>query len=234
MGATPTVSARRHASSLLAHSAAHGLAACVGTPEATVARNPVVSATGTAPPPPRSGTATPGTLRVVGTAVHHATAQYRVPSVQRLPAAVPIPDGPSRAAARSPQPPAHLGAVDAPLDGAVRPGASPTPLAHPCEPSAAPPASRAPSSPSQASHVRYTPSRCCPQPPQLGGHPSGQPSSAPQAACESQDRPSNQIQSNQSTDPYAQNGGLSYRGGGGALDASSLPTLEWGGGADHQ
>ena len=116
-------------------------------------------------PYPRSGIATPGTLRAVGTALHHATAQYRVPSVPRPSAAVPVPNGPSRAAAGSPQPPAHLGAADAPLDGAVRPGASPMPLAHPCEPSAAPPpppASRAPSSPSRASPVRYTPSGCSP------------------------------------------------------------------------
>ena len=69
------------------------------------------------PPPPGRGAATPGMLRDVGTALHHATAQYRVPSVPRPPAAVPIPDGPSRAAAGSPQPPAHLGAADAPLEG---------------------------------------------------------------------------------------------------------------------
>ena len=44
-GATPSVSARRHASSLPAHSVAHGLAARVKTPQATVARTPAVSAT---------------------------------------------------------------------------------------------------------------------------------------------------------------------------------------------
>ena len=91
----------------------------------------------TAPPPPgRHGDAL--SLRAVGTALHHAMARRRAPSVPRPPAAVTVPDGPSRAAASFPQPPEHVGAADAPLDGTVRPGAGPPPLARPCEPSATP------------------------------------------------------------------------------------------------
>ena len=44
-GKTPSDVARRHASSLPAHSVAQGLAAPVMTPEATVARTPAASAT---------------------------------------------------------------------------------------------------------------------------------------------------------------------------------------------
>ena len=126
-------------------------------------------------PPPQEGTATPGTLRVVSTTLHHATAQYRVPSIPRPPAAIPVPEGPSQAAAGSPLPPEHLGGADAPLNGAMQPGASPTRLAHPCEPSVPPPPRlpRTGQSLASVACALHALGERPPQPPQLGGHPHG-------------------------------------------------------------
>ena len=80
------------------------------------------------PPPP------PGWCGVDPPALHSAEImqndppQRPVTPVPRPFAAVPVPDGPARDAAVLPQPPAGLGAADAPLGGAGRPGTGPPPL----------------------------------------------------------------------------------------------------------
>ena len=127
---------------------------------ATTAVDPDVPAR-YAPPPLQVGTVSPS-----------RTAQ-REQQAKRRGATVPVLDGPSRAAAGFPQPPADLEAVDTPLDGAERPGAGPLPLAHPCEPCATPPSPAHGEVPSERRLRAPRPRGAVAPPPQPRGHPHG-------------------------------------------------------------
>ena len=130
---------------------------------ATLVLDPDMLARHPPPPPVRHGNAL--SLLAVVMALDHDTARRGVPFVPRPPAALPVPDGPLRAAASFSQPPEHVGAVDARLNGTVRPGAGPQPLARPCEPSATPP----PPPPPPAHTTMVTKCRLCAACPREGG-----------------------------------------------------------------
>ena len=110
------------------------------------------------PPPPRWCGAGPIALLSAVT-THNAPPHHRVPPVPRPPPAVPVRDGRARATTTLSQPPADLGAADAPLGGAERPRTNHPPLAGPGEPLATPLAAIARRAPSRPSPAPSTPSR---------------------------------------------------------------------------
>ena len=93
----------------------------------------------------------------------NAPPHHGVPPVPRAPAAIPVPGGQARAAATLPRPPAGLGAADAAVGSAERPGTGHPPLAGLGEPLAAP------SQPSLGGRPRGA----SPPPSPSGGHPHG-------------------------------------------------------------
>ena len=103
----------------------------------------------------------------------NAPPHHRVPPVPRAPAAIPVRGGQARAAATLPRPPAGLGAADAPVGSAERPGTGHPPLAGPGEPLAAPSQPSLGGRPRDRRLLPLRPRGSSPPPSPSGGHPHG-------------------------------------------------------------
>ena len=128
----------------------------------------------TVPPPPIGRYSVALSLCTANTASRMTRRDIAYPPFRALPPPSPYRMGRrGPAAAGFPQPPADLGAADAPLGGAERPGAGPPPLAHPCEPRVAPPPRAHGEVPCSRRLRAPRPLGAVLPPPQPRGHPHG-------------------------------------------------------------